>query len=1576
MPRESFKLPTFEHGIISSPDARDLPKGAAIYSKNIDGVTKEGVLRGIQTDEAMALTSPPMKALHTSANGIVLGITDGSKALLFKDFPKDESPVPIGGDLTANNQYPSVVSRGNEFYIGSFNGCTYLGPREYRWEPDQTNSGTFEDVAFNADLETWYETAEEAFAATGSESSKEKPEMIAAPAGAVISEDDGGIPPLIQDMIHADDSFYCIPQSGRRIYVLPANASSVPPYDISNYTKQKTRGPCEGFILGGITSNERRIYVNTCDDSGTIVLEKFLFNIVTREFTSKGWEPYSKRVADICIANGRFYVSAEAGTYGLDSETLWEIINGQTQVSLAEDSNNLPNSISLINRSMPSDTSALGSDGMFWVSTTSSERENNFEVYIPSKCLEALPAAFSPDGTEWIAQLANFKDMTVYPHAEERQIKVPSSIVKDPFYGLNWEKYTLTIDGLSKTCRFMSNARDIKNIYEIGMWDHDPIKKDYKWADESWYKGNMDKYMYVNYSGSPSAFSALGLLLSGDLNMTSQHGAELGKLIAKAQFGFLLKSWWDLYKDEVIPGTNEKVKNSYIVNGISGSNGFEDLFSDIDAEYWETNDGISNGLESYSSTNTVNTGNVDADGDPIYTTEPNPNYDRFSPGGQHFGLWEIHDVGLKRGGSTKNGYYYHDNSKSKSGISNFVAADYVKISRKDTTMPEITFKTEYQWAGLWEKTGGYCYYGDRLYRFNTNHFKGWKGLGSGTVTKIEDKQPIDWGIFIQKTHLGSGSTPLGADRKIIPLTGESFDTNIKDDMYGLWFHNGTTFDTGPSIYTAGNGRIYRGSINGAYHINIPGKYNSDCHVHQRHDDTRTGKIEMEEYLNVPLSSEFNAMSFSEDVDRLYISQSELPALFYAQETKDGVLSKLDIDVAGIVLTSELAPLNEAETTVWEDEHGSDTVGFFDSTKRYYYTYSFMYNGNQESPLNWAATGTPGQTDGNTLEVSFGDNYLYYDELNVTIKIYYIDKNKSVFENDRLTGINIYRSENHETDASEPTTAFTLVKELQLGMDWEWSKDLVGPVVSFTVTDNGIQGASYESLVGVPQLLGDTSVTYSTAVVAEGELIVCGGTDINGNFVEAQNSYWERGSKNILFKSEPDRFSIFDVTSNFLQLPRPPHSLWYFDGRVYAFGRDFVSRINPMLGQKGMVLEEEWTTLGAIPNFVCQTEQGLYFADNVNVYFFDGKSFTRIGDAILRTDSKVSEHVDRTWSNLIRSPDYHFRQAYQIPTHSSVVFPFEKSSDKITISWVYNYKLKRWDMWEKETFSSKLLYDGHVYSFPKKTGPVKRMLEGGKTMDWEWCSKKFTFDDESNKKLFHKLNIMGDLASPVSASERTAFLKDIKPPDNHVATAVVAGLGILPDTQTLVITAADGAWQWTDGDLLYFEATGEYFLPSWRDESGGSDQEGHVLWIKQDLYTPPGSTAPPEMVYMRNIKSAFYDGFQWIYTLFDEDVEQIKGPGFLLPLVTAMSGKIHLLKADDIVVGGNLDTQISLDSEEFESLEDALFCDVSEITEQVTEYALSMLPIYSAQLQISPKDADNSSGEVKSIEMVYTARPNI
>ena len=213
-----------------------------------------------------------------------------------------------------------------------------------------------------------------------------------------------------------------------------------------------------------------------------------------------------------------------------------------------------------------------------------------------------------------------------------------------------------------------------------------------------------------------------------------------------------------------------------------------------------------------------------------------------------------------------------------------------------------------------------------------------------------------------------------------------------------------------------------------------------------------------------------------------------------------------------------------------------------------------------------------------------------------------------------------------------------------------------------MVDDGNLGATYEAITGMPESLRDTSVNYKLSCSAGGYLVVanCYHKDIvNG--------------QNFIFRSMPGNFSVFQWSKDFCILPNEPTAIAYWAGRVFAFDKANMYKID----LNTLAIEDIHEGVGCFgeQSFVI-TDYGMYFCDANNMYMHDGTRITPIGNDILK-NSKFDDLGTETkaWHNIEHAYDPYVQyDAF----NQNVMFQFEDTDGEYG-SWNYNIPRKRWDL---------------------------------------------------------------------------------------------------------------------------------------------------------------------------------------------------------------------------------------------------------------------------------------------------------
>ena len=268
----------------------------------------------------------------------------------------------------------------------------------------------------------------------------------------------------------------------------------------------------------------------------------------------------------------------------------------------------------------------------------------------------------------------------------------------------------------------------------------------------------------------------------------------------------------------------------------------------------------------------------------------------------------------------------------------------------------------------------------------------------------------------------------------------------------------------------------------------------------------------------------------------------------------------------------------------------------------------------------------------------------------SIKVKILDTN---LLSDRVTHLVLYRKNNNND-------LYRLVKEISLKPE-EWIKDAEDNY-TFTFRDDK-RFASYSALTGIDENIRNTSLNYELS------------TSINDSLFVAKAFHPElEDSSKYIFKSKPGNFSQFDYTKDFLVLNSIPTAIASFAGKIWAFDRSNIYRINP----EQMFVEDIFEGIGCLnKDSVCVTEFGMCFADRNNVYLHDGSLAKPIGNSIINITTyegmKIGWQAASKYSEeTIKRDPFVF---YDGESNSFVCFVHgdceERCNDNVSREWVYN-----------------------------------------------------------------------------------------------------------------------------------------------------------------------------------------------------------------------------------------------------------------------------------------------------------------
>lgn len=411
---------------------------------------------------------------------------------------------------------------------------------------------------------------------------------------------------------------------------------------------------------------------------------------------------------------------------------------------------------------------------------------------------------------------------------------------------------------------------------------------------------------------------------------------------------------------------------------------------------------------------------------------------------------------------------------------------------------------------------------------------------------------------------------------------------------------------------------------------------------------------------------------------------------------------------------------------------ADTVGtaplYFVTTKTYLWTLTMVYDGYQESPISddtYIVSDTPA-----------ADSEYY------TLTIYAQHAgDRLLLHNKRITGVNVYRA---EKDADGITSQFQLVANISIN-DSNWSlsgSDMVIDVIDNGLTaDVGVTGTYFpfgavtiEENSGIPESVIDTSVNY--ALSAKGAGYAFYGNNHHSKIPDASR---------YIFKSQYYRYSMVNWAKDFLIMPRPLTALSYYEGRLYAFDLNNVYRINP----ETLSIEDTMEGIGASgQRSVCVTPYGMFIANDIGAYLFDGTNFTEIS-AMIKTANFTGTGVSPSslsWGIF----EYNLGTeiiVFHSKEKESVVFmnTYDDSGTYLAYAWVYNIPNRRWLFWDlgEVSVSHGIITgkDGELYLSTSLY--TKQMFAGARKL-FNFVTKELDMDTPRQIKQFNKIKWDGNL----------------------------------------------------------------------------------------------------------------------------------------------------------------------------------------------------------------------------------------
>lgn len=369
---------------------------------------------------------------------------------------------------------------------------------------------------------------------------------------------------------------------------------------------------------------------------------------------------------------------------------------------------------------------------------------------------------------------------------------------------------------------------------------------------------------------------------------------------------------------------------------------------------------------------------------------------------------------------------------------------------------------------------------------------------------------------------------------------------------------------------------------------------------------------------------------------------------------------------------------------------------------------------------------------------------------------------------RVKSIVVYRADTLHKDDTEPDGLYRFVKEIDL-LQFNFNAGASPETWSYTLKDDGRVEGSYGAINGVSETMHSLPINYTVMTEQNGYMFI-------GNCKHPQFD----NAENYVFRSQPGKYSIYDWSKSFIQLPFVPKALSGFMGKVYVFGDTSMSVLNP----ESLFIEDTLQGVGCLgPKSVYSSSSGLFWVDNTNIYLASPQ-IKKVGTPILSADSYG-------WHSLSRSEKESSVVSYDSLRKAYLVF---FTSSGVHRCWAYSSEDNRWDLWESpnQVMDTVFTSDGYTVLL-LKNGEICKYLGGSNKRDWTFISKKMTLGGDTQDKKLRNIKL--------EASNKAG---------------------------TTLFYKVDGSSDWTAGTDISSNFTG---AQNWVKKIASGDNKNHWIQIK-------------------------------------------------------------------------------------------------------------------------------------------------
>lgn len=382
---------------------------------------------------------------------------------------------------------------------------------------------------------------------------------------------------------------------------------------------------------------------------------------------------------------------------------------------------------------------------------------------------------------------------------------------------------------------------------------------------------------------------------------------------------------------------------------------------------------------------------------------------------------------------------------------------------------------------------------------------------------------------------------------------------------------------------------------------------------------------------------------------------------------------------------------------------SDDSAFHVTDTGYFYRFSIVYDGFQESPLGAS-----------------------YSVRSTGKKVQF----KLILTTDnfpkRATAIRMYRGTSVSTSNKELGGYYHFIKEVDLTSypvdnlanypDGASGTNLGGEADytesrEVTIIDTGPSGATYETMSGLFEDMTDSNVKYKLSAKLNDHL-----------FIANCDHHSQSNAQNMIYKSIAYKPSLINWALDFLKLPEAPTAIQAFNGRIYVFSKSKTYRIEP----NGLYLEDVYEGAGCLgPEAVITTDYGMFYCDENNIYMHDGQTSRAIGDQILHSDTSGKGYLD----DLVAA---YCKIGFLSKKKTIVVFHDQ------ALAYAYHIPSNSWNAWTTVELSSVCQgKNSELLATYNSNNYLYDMFSNATRSTFDWTSSKIGARHKTQKKKWYE-----------------------------------------------------------------------------------------------------------------------------------------------------------------------------------------------------------------------------------------------